>query len=54
MGLKSEKLRPFWLSLRQEEKSQFDSVSYFSYTKQVFFNIKKLSKNFGINFFVFH
>ena len=26
MGLKSEKLRPFWLSLRQEEKSQFDSV----------------------------
>ncbi|CAB3400668.1 unnamed protein product [Caenorhabditis bovis] len=25
MGLKSEKLRPFWLSLRQEEKSQFDS-----------------------------
>ncbi|ULT81148.1 hypothetical protein L3Y34_011198 [Caenorhabditis briggsae] len=26
MGLKSEKLRPFWLSLRQEEKSQFDSL----------------------------
>ncbi|CAI2356478.1 unnamed protein product [Caenorhabditis sp. 36 PRJEB53466] len=26
MGLKSEKLRPFWLSLRLEEKSQFDSL----------------------------
>ncbi|CAI5455287.1 unnamed protein product [Caenorhabditis angaria] len=26
MGLKSEKLRPFWLSLRQEEKQQFDTL----------------------------
>ncbi|WKY15760.1 hypothetical protein Q1695_000889 [Nippostrongylus brasiliensis] len=26
MGLKSEKLRPFWLSLRQEEKQQYEKL----------------------------
>uniref|UniRef100_A0A1I7WZK3 Ras-GEF domain-containing protein n=1 Tax=Heterorhabditis bacteriophora TaxID=37862 RepID=A0A1I7WZK3_HETBA len=26
MGLKSEKLRPFWLSLRQEEKQQYEQL----------------------------
>lgn len=26
MGLKSEKLRPFWLSLRPEEKQQYEQV----------------------------
>lgn len=29
MGLKSEKLRPFWLSLRQEEKAHFEQVRSF-------------------------
>lgn len=34
MGLKSEKLRPFWLSLSQEEKQQYEQVAVDSESHQ--------------------
>lgn len=39
MGLKSEKLRPFWLTLSREEKKRFDQVKGNTDIKISIFNV---------------